>query len=325
MDKDPYSLFIEDSAYYSKNEYYKLMYKTKRLFFDYLRKNKTLTEFKKETEKIWENIDHKYMIERIKELEEMISTRDLEGHEILNPNAEYKEIYELTPDRIFNTVEKKYKFNIDEYYKARRKTANKSYIDRDSYISKLVKKYDEIQATIPYHNKDGSVRSWHNIADYLSMVYNTNLTRSGWNRTTYDANLLGEDLLYLPAHTFACPLCMPYQGKVFSKSGKSGYTPDGIRYYPQEDAIAGGVGHPNCRHQWTIYWDKDQIQKNDYNSVEWQLDYERKQKIRALELKRNKLKNDKKIYEGLGNGEEIDKVNAKIRRINATIKELNNG
>ena len=50
--KDPFSLFIEDSAYYSKNEYYKLMYETKRVFFDYLYKNKTLAEFKKETEKI---------------------------------------------------------------------------------------------------------------------------------------------------------------------------------------------------------------------------------------------------------------------------------
>ena len=28
-----------------------------------------------------------------------------------------------------------------------------------------------------------------------------------------------ENLLYLPAHTFACPLCMPYQGKVYSKNG----------------------------------------------------------------------------------------------------------
>ena len=323
MKKDPFSLFIEDSAYYSKKEYYKLMYETKRVFFDYLKKNKTLAEFKKETAKIWEKVDHKYMAERIKELEDMIMARDLEGNKIINPNAEYKEIYELASEKVFQNVEKKYKYNIDEYYKGRRKTANKSYIDRESYLSKLVTKYDEIQATIPYHNKDGSVRSWHNIADYNSMLYNTNLNHTGWNRTMYDANLLEKELLYLPAHTFACTLCMPYQGKVYSKNGKSGYTSDGVRYYPQEDAIAGGVGHPNCRHQWTIYWDKDQIQENDYNSDKWQEDYEKKQKIQALQLKRTKLKNDKKIYENLGNGSEVDKTNAKIKKINATIKELN--
>ena len=32
---------------------------------------------------------------------------------------------------------------------------------------------------------------------------------------------------------------------------------------------------------------------------------------------------DKKIYENLGNGSEVDKTNAKIKKINATIKELN--
>lgn len=325
MKKDPFSLFIEDSAYYSKNEYYKLMYETKRVFFDYLYKNKTLAEFKKETAKIWENIDHKYMAERIKELEDMIMARDLEGNKILNPDAEYKQIYELASEKVFQNVEKKYKYNIDEYYKDRRKTANKSYIDRESYLSKLVTKYDEIQATIPYHNKDGSVRSWHNIADYNSMLYNTNLNHAGWNRTMYDANLLDKELLYLPAHTFACPLCMPYQGKVYSKEGKSGYTSDGVRYYPQEEAIAGGVGHPNCRHQWTIYWDKDQIQENDYNSDKWQEDYEKKQKIQALQLKRTKLKNDKKIYENLGNGSEVDKTNAKIKKINAKISDITKG
>ena len=323
MKKDPFSLFIEDSAYYSKNEYYKLMYETKRVFFDYLYKNKTLAEFKKETAKIWEKVDHKYMAERIKELEDMIMARDLEGNKIINPDAEYKQIYELASEKVFQNVEKKYKYNIDEYYKGRRKTANKSYIDRESYLSKLVTKYDEVQATIPYHNKDGSVRSWHNIADYNSMLYNTNLNHAGWNRTMYDANLLEKELLYLPAHTFACPLCMPYQGKVYDKNGGSGYTSDGVRYYPQEEAIAGGVGHPNCRHQWTIYWDKDQIQENDYNSDKWQEDYEKKQKIQALQLKRTKLKNDKKIYENLGNRSEVDKTNAKIKKINATIKELN--
>lgn len=40
----------------------------------------------------------------------------------------------------------------------------------------------------------------------------------------------------------------------------------------------------------------------------------KKQKIQALQLKRTKLKNDKKIYEGLGNGSEVDKTNAKIKR-----------
>ena len=31
--KDPFSLFIEDSVYYSSNQYYKLMFQTKKLYY----------------------------------------------------------------------------------------------------------------------------------------------------------------------------------------------------------------------------------------------------------------------------------------------------
>ena len=44
------------------------------------------------------------------------------------------------------------------------------------------------------------------------MLYNINLLRASWNRTAYDSRLLGNNLWYLPAHTFACPMCMGQQG-----------------------------------------------------------------------------------------------------------------
>ena len=322
--KDPFNLFIEDSVYYSKNEYYKLMYKTKRLFFEYLEQGKSLQEFKKASSKIWEDIDHSYMEQRIKELEDMIKQRDLEGNEIVEPNAKFQEIYELAKESKFIGTEKKYKISIDSYYKGRLKTIKKDYIDKQSYLSKIVEKYDEVQAIIPYHNKDGTIRSWHNIADYNSMLYNTNLNRAGWNRTLFDSKLLDNQLLYLPAHTFACPLCMEYQGKIYSTNGTSGYV-NGMKYVPKEIAIEGGVGHPNCKHQWTIYWDKSQVQDNDYNSSEWEEKYINKQKIQSLQLQRTKLKNDKEIFKNLNNYEEVDKINMKIRNLTARIKELKNG
>lgn len=74
------------------------MYETKRVFFDYLYKNKTLAEFKKKLQNMGK-VDHKYMAERIKELEDMIMARDLEGNKILNPDAEYKQIYELASEK----------------------------------------------------------------------------------------------------------------------------------------------------------------------------------------------------------------------------------
>jgi hypothetical protein len=318
--KDPFNLFIDDSVDAVKNDYYKLMLKTKRTFFRYLNEGKSLEEFKKATEKIWENVDHSFMKQRIEELQDMIEARDLFGRKILNPDAEYDKVFDLVKEKEYTERELQYKKYVDKYYKGRLEQVKKDYIDTKSYLSDLVSKYDEMQQTIPYFNKDGTVRAWHNIASYNSMLYNTNLNRAGWNRTMYDANLLGNDLLYLPAHTFACPLCMPYQGKVYSKSGKYG-TVDGVRYRPQQIAIDGGVGHPNCKHQWLIYWDSDMLQKNDYNSEDWEEKYKAKQKERAIKLEIRKLENDTKIFKNLGNQEEVEKTENKIRKLNSKLEE----
>lgn len=315
--KDPFSLFIEESVYYSSNQYTKLMLLTKKKFFEYLNNEKSLKEFKDATNEIWDRVDHSYMEQRIKELEDMIQARDLEDRPILNEDAEFKEIYELVELGRFEEVEKRYKEMINKYYQGRLKTISKEYVDKTSYLTKMVDTYEKVQAVVPYYNKDGSVRCYQTVSTYLSMLFNTNLNRAGWNRTEYDANLLEEDLMYLPAHPFACPLCMEWQGKIYSKSGKN------KKYPPMENAIKGGVGHPNCKHQWLIYWGKEMLQDNTYNSAKWEDKYKTKQKIQSLQLERTKLKTDRDIYKSIGNYDQVDKTNAKIKRINAKIKELN--
>lgn len=314
--KDPFSLFIEDSVLYASNQYYRLIFNTKSLFFDYLNNSKSLEEFERESSKLWDNVDHSYMKKQIEELEELIKVRDLDGRKIINPNAEYTQFYELVSEDRFIEVEKLYKKAIDNYYKGRLKTVSKEYVNKEAYLSKIVDKYDSIQAIIPYFNKDGSVRSYHNIASYNSMLYNVNMNRAGWNRTLYDSELLERDLLYLPAHPYACPLCAEWQGKIYSSSGKS------TKYPPKDIAVDGGVGHPNCKHQWLIYWGEHQLQDNKYNSDEWEQKYQNKQKIQSLQLERTKLKNDRSIFENIGNYEEVDRINQQIRRINSSIREL---
>ena len=314
--KDPFSLFIQDSVYYLSNQYYKLMFQTKKLFFKCLNENKPLNYFEQEASKIWDKVDHKYMEQRIEELENMISAKNTDGHEILNPDAKFEEIFKLEPERRFIEVERKYQKTMEHYYKGRLKTLQNGYVDKQTYLKNLVNKYDKTQSVIPYYNKDGTIRSYHNIASYNSMLYNVNLNRSGWNRTIYDSKLLENDLVYLPAHPFACPLCMQWQGKIYSVSGKS------KKYPPKDTAIKGGIGHPNCKHQWTIYWGIEDVQKEKYNNAEWEEQYEKKQKIQALQLERAKLKNDKSIFAELGNYEEVDRVNSKIKKSNSVINEL---
>nr|DAL31251.1 MAG TPA_asm: minor capsid protein [Caudoviricetes sp.] len=312
--KDAFSLFIEDSVDISKANYDDLVYKTKRLFFDYLLEEKTTDKFAERLEKIWGKLDHSFMEQRTKELEEMIKIRDLTDREIKNKNAKYQEVYELTKMSRYKDVEDYYKKIIESFYGGNLKTVSKDYIDKESYLTKAVEYYDKIQNTIPYHNKDGTVRSWHNIADYCSMLFNTNLTRAGWNRTLYDADLLENNILYLTAHLYSCPLCIDHQGKLYSTNGTYGEI-DGQKYVPKEEAIDGGVGHPNCRHQWTIYWDKDQLQEDKFNSKEWDEKYIKRQKMKAVEREINKLRNDKKIYKKIGNMEAFEKTGAKILKL----------
>ena len=314
--RDPFNLFIEDSVYYTQAQYYKTMQKTKRLFFDSLINEKPLSEFREEAQKIWNNIDHSYMQQRLDELEKMVTATNLAGKEIINPDAIFKEVYSLTPESRFIEVEKKYEQVISNYYNGRLKTIKNDFVDKTTYLTNLVNDYDKKQAIVPYYNKNGTIRCYQDIATYNSMIYNTNLNRAGWNRTLYDCNLLGNDLVYLPAHPGACPLCMEWQGKVYSVSGK---TPG---YLKQEEAIKNGVGHPNCKHQWLIYWDESQLQSDTYNSPEWEEYYKNKQKAQSMELERSRLKNDKAILQQVGNYEEVDKVNAKIKALNTKISEV---
>ena len=314
--KDEFSIFINDSVYYTQTEYYKLINKTKELFFYSLQEQKPASYFKEEANKIWGNIDHSYMEQRIQELEEMISAKNLEGRKILNPNAKFEQIFPLDSESRYIDIERKYEKVVNKYYKDRLKTINNGFVDKETYLTNLIEKYDKMQSIIPYYNKNGTIRSYHNIASYNSMVYNTNLTKAGWNRTLYDSKLLENDLVYLPAHPGACPLCMQFQGKVYSISGKN------PKYPKQSIAIEGGVGHPNCKHEWVLYWDSSQIQEDKFNDIAWEEYYERKQKIQSLQLERTNLKVDKRILESIGNYGEADKVQAKIRALNSKIKEL---
>lgn len=314
--KDEFSIFINDSVYYTQTEYYKLINKTKELFFYSLQEQKSASYFKKEANKIWGNIDHSYMEQRIQELEKMISAKNLEGRRILNPNAKFEQIFPLDSESKYIDIERKYEKVVNKYYKDRLKTINNGFVDKEIYLTNLIKKYDKMQSIIPYYNNNGTIRSYHNIASYNSMVYNTNLTKAGWNRTLYDSKLLENDLVYLPAHPGACPLCMQFQGKVYSVSGKN------PKYPKQSIAIEGGVGHPNCKHEWVLYWDSSQIQEDKFNDVAWEEYYKRKQKIQSLQLERTNLKVDKRILESIGNYGEADKVQAKIRALNSKIKEL---
>lgn len=202
---------------------------------------------------------------------------------------------------------------ITNYYKTTLKTAKKEYISIDDYLKKKLTQYDKVEKVVAYHNQDGTIRAYHDIASYNSMVYNTNLTSGAWNETINYCYENNTDIVYVEPHPFSCPLCQEWQGKFYSLTGKSS------KYENIENAYKGGLKHPNCKHNITT--NIGQKETDDYSSNEWKDRYQARQKKQALELKRKRLKTDRDIYKELNNYEEVDKINAQIRTLNSAIKE----
>ena len=90
----------------------------------------------------------------------------------------------------------------------------------------------------------------------------------------------------------------------------------------KEDAIKGGVGHPNCKHSWTIFWDIDQVQDDKFNSSEWEEEYKKEQKKQSLDLEKSRLLSDRRIYKELGDQSKVDELTTKIKAIRDKKKKL---
>lgn len=336
--------FINEEVWNCTLKYIRMMRITKEKFFTSLLEGKSTGKYSKELKELWD-IDHNFMDKALKELDEMVKNKDINlakkygddkivqrSIKLENSWQEYNnidyQIYKLNPERDFTIMEQRYVNRHIKYYENTQKGLELA-TDKEAYLSNIVKKYDKIDKSIPYFSHTtGKIVSYQTIATYNSMLYNWNLTHSAWNRTEYDAKKLGNNLQYLVAHPYSCPHCMEYQGfvyaddtptkneyKVLMKYGKRGQ-------YMKEDAIRGGVGHPNCKHSWTIFWDIDQVQDDKYNSSEWEEEYKIEQKKQSLDLEKSRLLSDRRIYEKLGDQAKVDELTSKIKAIRDKKKEL---
>ena len=326
------TIFIEDKVWDSTIKYQRMINVTKEKFFENLYKNTSIDEYTKQIVQLWD-IDHSYMDKSIKELEKMVIQKDFYNAEMYgkqklttrsiklqNTWRDYTltddELYPLNPERDFRTLERRYvNRHIKLYEQILDRYKNSSDKARD--LANFVEQYKKIDKTIPYFSHTtGDIIRYVDISTYCNMLYNVNLTRSAWNRAIYDAKLLDNHLWYLPAHPFACPHCMAYQGKVYTDDLSD------KRYPHKSEAIKGGVGHPNCKHVWTSYWGKEQIQDDKYDSSEWEERYKNKQKIQSLDLEKSRLLSDRRVYKELGQQDLYDKATERIKKIREKKKEL---
>lgn len=83
-------------------------------------------------------------------------------------------------------------------------------------------------------------------------------------------------------------------------------------------AYQKGVGHPNCKCEWSIYWDKSQLE-TQYLSETKPGEYERDQKRKATEREIRRAENDLSMYQLIGNGKMVDKTMQKIERLQSKL------
>lgn len=340
LNKTPPNIFIKDKVWDSEVKYHRMMMITKQKFFEALKSGESIEKYEKDLKKLWGGIDRTYMTKAIEELRLMIMARDIKNAKATQRSIklenfwqEYeqgeKEIYQLNPERDFRTIENRY---VNRHVNLYKNWSNE--VDIVDNIESLMKRYDNMDKTIPYYShKTGEIIRYVDISTYNSMLYNVNLLHSAWNRTAYDSKLLGNNLWYLPAHTFACPGCAYFQGYVYAERGASPqellilkrYGHPSTTYVDQvleDDSHGATVGHPNCKHNWTLFWSEDQVQEEKYNDEEWEEKYKDRQKIQSLTLQKSRLLTDRRIYKEVGREDLVDKTTAKIKHLREKIKEL---
>lgn len=301
------------------------MNKTKELYFQCLEEGKSKEFFEKEVSKIWDNVDHRFMDKQIAELKELVHNDNVD--QAINigrfKNKEYletlgwtfdDEYFKLTPESDFRMFERRFKRNaVTNYEVAHNSIKN---MDKETYMLKKLDRYDkQVNQVVAYYHKNGVLAHYVKLSTYLAMVHNVDLTRGGWNQTLADADKLDKREFIIPYHPFSCPYCLEYQNRILTA-----WQVENIIGIKAEEQV-GDVLHPNCKCTLSIYWSPTQIERESIDRGEAQEQYEIRQKVNSLTLKRTNLKTDLKIAKLIGDEGKVDKIKARISKLNKAIRE----
>ena len=319
------SKLIDKNVYLVNVRYTKMMNKTKELYFQCLEEGKSKEFFEKEVSKIWDNVDHRFMDKQIAELRELVHNNNVD--QAINigrfKNKEYletlgwtfdDEYFKLTPESDFKMFEKRFKKNVVTNYEVAHNSIKN--MDKEEYLTKKLSKYDkQVNQVVAYYHKNGGLAHYVKLSTYLAMVHNVDLTRSGWNQTLADADKLDMNTYIIPYHPFSCLYCYEYQNKPLSA-----FQVEQIIGTKAQEQV-GNVLHPNCKCTLSIYWSPTQISRESMLRQEVDEQYKIRQKVNSLTLSRTNLKTDLKIAKSIGNEGQVDKIKARISKLNKAIRD----
>ena len=306
---------IKDDVHEYKKKTTKFMDKVKTAFFVYLIAKKGVELYNK-------RVDKEYRV-YIKDIDKLVKSSlkkfDIKDVDTKTVN-DIMERFNIDKTSV-KTEDDKYMQVIKKFYSKTLKTLDKEWISEKDYLSAKVDEFDKVEKVVRYNRikKDGNF-VYFDIASYDSMVFNTNLTRTGIRETIKDSLIRDYDVVYIDPHPFSCPLCQSLQGKFYSITGETAVY-QGMEIESLEEAKNQGLFHPNCTHIPRKAYPEDRV-SSKYTSENWEERYSIRQKLNAIELDKERLKSDIAIYEKLGNMEKVDKEKQKLKRYNEKIREL---
>jgi hypothetical protein len=153
----------------------------------------------------------------------------------------------------------------------------------------------------------------HNIASYADMAVRTASKRAYLMGEGQKRQEWGISTVILNKRFNACPLCMPFEGKVLIDDVWSGGTSKDGPYPLMSSAMAAGLYHPNCKDKHSTYFE-------GISSKPESRYYEEKPVIKGRQLIENKLnhaKRQSKSYNRLANNS-LDADNQETYRARAT-------
>ena len=307
--------YINDSVFNVNLKYSRLQNETKELFFKCLQEGRELEYFKAKLERLWGNLDHSFLQEEISEYAEIIHQYNMKGKVEVEaiPKEDGSILFALVPLSVSLKQEQKFVAIKEKEYNS--SLNSKAYErDKQEYLKLKVSRYNN--QIVPYYSKEsGELIRLVQLSTYEAMIHNTNLTRAGWNTTLRDADRVGVRNFYIPYHSFSCPHCIEHQNKLYTKE----QIIDLVGY---AEEMEGDILHPNCKCMLTFYDNTSQFNKPDYSEEELQEQYDIRQKVNTLTLKKEELKTDIRIQKMLGNQDQVDKLNQQRNKINSQIREL---
>lgn len=157
----------------------------------------------------------------------------------------------------------------------------------------------------------------HNIVSYVDMAVRTASKRAYLMGEGQKRQEWGVSTVILNKRFNACPLCMPFEGKVLIDDVWSGGSSKDGPYPLMSSAMAAGLYHPNCKDKHSTYFE-------GISSKPESRYYEEKPVIKERQLIENKLNHAKrqaKSYNRLAKNS-LDTENQEVYRARAT--EWNN-